>query len=171
MQLPPTMRLLPITQKQRPPFLHHFHRTNAGVFIVTPSFCILSTFTNVNRKFIWDLETAGLCMVWSLHRASVLNSLNVVLLKLMSIESVMPSNHLILCCHLLLLPSIFPSIRIFSTELALHIRWYVGSILFVTGLEAPLAPKTGAVCKTSLCAECLACIWSLVCDSSLSATP
>ena len=42
------------------------------------------------------------------------------LLKLMSIESVMPSNHLILCHPLLLLPSIFPSIRIFSTELALH---------------------------------------------------
>ena len=45
------------------------------------------------------------------------------LLKLMSIESVMPSNHLILCCPLLLLPSIFPSIRVFSNELALHIRW------------------------------------------------
>ena len=44
------------------------------------------------------------------------------LLKLMSIELVMPSNHLILCCHLLLLPSIFPSIRVFSSELALHIR-------------------------------------------------
>ena len=41
----------------------------------------------------------------------------------MSIESVMPSNHLFLCCPLLLLPSIFPSIRVFSSELALHIRW------------------------------------------------
>ena len=41
----------------------------------------------------------------------------------MSIESVMPSNHLILCCPLLLLPSIFPSIRVFSNESALHIRW------------------------------------------------
>ena len=40
-----------------------------------------------------------------------------------SIELVMPSNHLILCCPLLLLPSIFPSIRVFSSELALHIRW------------------------------------------------
>ena len=45
------------------------------------------------------------------------------LLKLMSIESVMPSNHLILCRPLLLLPSIFPSIRVFSNELALYIRW------------------------------------------------
>ena len=41
----------------------------------------------------------------------------------MSIESVMPSNHLILCCPLLLLPSIFPSIKVFSNELALRIRW------------------------------------------------
>ena len=45
------------------------------------------------------------------------------LLKLMSIESVMPSSHLILCCPLLLLPSIFPSIRVFSKESVLHIRW------------------------------------------------
>ena len=43
--------------------------------------------------------------------------------KPMSLESVMPSNHLILCCPLLLLPSIFPSIRIFSNESALRIRW------------------------------------------------
>ena len=45
------------------------------------------------------------------------------LLKFMSSESVMPSNHLILCRHLLLLPSIFPSIRVFSSELALRISW------------------------------------------------
>ena len=45
------------------------------------------------------------------------------LFKLMSIKSVMPSNHLILCHTLLLLPSIFPSIRVFSNELALCIRW------------------------------------------------
>ena len=43
--------------------------------------------------------------------------------KLMFIESVMPSNHFILCCPLLLLPSIFPSIRVFSNESALRIRW------------------------------------------------
>ena len=52
---------------------------------------------------------------------SIMNSLS--LLKLMSIESVMPSNHLILCCPLLLPPSIFPSIRIFSKESVLCIRW------------------------------------------------
>ena len=45
------------------------------------------------------------------------------LLKLTSIKSVMPSNHLILCCPLLLLPSIFPSIRVFSNESVLCIRW------------------------------------------------
>ena len=45
------------------------------------------------------------------------------LLKLMSIDSVMPSNHLILCSPLLLPPSIFPSIRVFSNESVLHIRW------------------------------------------------
>ena len=45
------------------------------------------------------------------------------LLKLMSIESVMPSNHIILCHPLLLLPSVFPSIRVFFNESGLHIRW------------------------------------------------
>ena len=45
------------------------------------------------------------------------------LLKLISVELVMPSNHLILCCPLLLLPSIFPSIKVFSNESALRIRW------------------------------------------------
>ena len=45
------------------------------------------------------------------------------LLKFMSIDSVMPSTHLTLCCPLLLLPSIFPRIRIFSIESVLHIRW------------------------------------------------
>ena len=52
---------------------------------------------------------------------SITNSCS--LLKFMSIESVMPSNHLILCCPLLLLPSIFPSIRVFSNELVLRMRW------------------------------------------------
>ena len=52
---------------------------------------------------------------------SITNSQN--LLKLMFIESVMPFNHLMLCCPLLLPPSIFPSIRGFSSESVLHIRW------------------------------------------------
>ena len=57
------------------------------------------------------------------HQASLSITNCQSLLKLMSIESVMPSNHLILCSPLLLLPSIFPSIRVFSNELALRIRW------------------------------------------------
>ena len=56
------------------------------------------------------------------HLAS-LSTVSRSLLKLMFIKSVMPSNHLILCCPLLLLPSVSPSIRVFSNESALHIRW------------------------------------------------
>ena len=57
------------------------------------------------------------------HQASLSITNSQSLFKLMSMESVMPSNYLILCCLLLLLPSIFPSIRVFSSELALCIRW------------------------------------------------
>ena len=57
------------------------------------------------------------------HQASLSITNSWSLLKLMSIDSVMPSNHLILCRPLLLLPSIFPSIKVFSNESALHIRW------------------------------------------------
>ena len=56
-------------------------------------------------------------------QASLSITISQSLLKLMSIESVMPSNHLILCHPLLLLPSLFPSIRVFSNESALCIRW------------------------------------------------
>ena len=57
------------------------------------------------------------------HQASLYSSKSQSLLRLMSNESVMPTNHLILCCPLLLLPSIFPGIRVFSSELTLCIRW------------------------------------------------
>ena len=61
---------------------------------------------------------------WTTARQASLSITNSQsLLKFMSIESVMPSNHLILCCPHLLQPSIFPSIRVFSNESALHIRW------------------------------------------------
>ena len=56
-------------------------------------------------------------------QASLSFTISQSLLKLMSIESVIPSNHLILCHPLLLLPSIFPSIRVFSNESALRIKW------------------------------------------------
>ena len=57
------------------------------------------------------------------HQASLSITNFWSLFKLMSMESVMPSNHLILCCHLLVLPSIFSSMRVFSNESALSIRW------------------------------------------------
>ena len=57
------------------------------------------------------------------HQASLSITNSRSLLKLMSIESVMPSNHLILCCLLFLQPSIFPSLRVFSNESVLPIRW------------------------------------------------
>ena len=61
---------------------------------------------------------------WTAARQASLSITNCQsLFKLISIESVMPSNHLILCRPLLLLPSIFPSIRVLSNESALHIRW------------------------------------------------
>ena len=57
------------------------------------------------------------------HQASLSFTISQSFLKFMSIESVMPSNHLVLCHPLLLLPSIFPSIGVFSKESNLHIRW------------------------------------------------
>ena len=61
---------------------------------------------------------------WTAARqASLSFTISQTLLKFMSVESVMPSHHLILCRPLLLLPSIFPSVRVFSSELALCIRW------------------------------------------------
>ena len=65
-----------------------------------------------------------LCDPWTVaHHASLSITNSQSLLKLMRIESVMPSNHLILCHPLLLLPSIFPSIRVFSDKSPFRIRW------------------------------------------------
>ena len=58
------------------------------------------------------------------RQASLSFTISQSLLKFVSIESVMPSNHLVLCHPFLLLPSIFPSIRVFSNELSLRIRWW-----------------------------------------------
>ena len=70
-------------------------------------------------SFVWLFVTP-----WSTaHQASLSITNSWSLLKLISFESVMASNHLILCHPLLLLPSIFPSTRVFSNESALHIRW------------------------------------------------
>ena len=73
----------------------------------------------VSRSVVSDSATP-----WTVARqASRSFTVSRHLLKLMSIESVMPSKHLILCCLLLLLPSGFPSIRVFSSESVLRIRW------------------------------------------------
>ena len=70
-------------------------------------------------SYVWLLV-----ILWSATcQAPLFFTISQSLLKLMSIESVMPSNHLILCCPLLLLPSIFPSIRVSSNESVFHIRW------------------------------------------------
>ena len=77
------------------------------------------TSVQFSRSVVSDSATPWLAA----HEASLSITNSWSLLKLMSIESVMPSNHLILCCPLLLPPSIFPSIRVFSNELILHISW------------------------------------------------
>ena len=78
----------------------------------------------------WFSSVQSLSHVWlfatlwtAAHQASLSITNSKRWLKLMFIESMMPSNHLILCHPLLLLPSIFPSIRVFSNESVLHIRW------------------------------------------------
>ena len=68
---------------------------------------------------VWLFATPGTAA----YEASLSITNSQSLLKLMFFESVMPSNHLILCHPLLLLPSIFPTIRVFSNESILHIRW------------------------------------------------
>ena len=82
-------------------------------------FLILCSCLRAYAQAVWLFATP-----WTVARQASLSITNSQsLLKLMSIESVMPSNHLILCCPLLLLPSIFTSIRVFSNESSLYIRW------------------------------------------------
>ena len=73
---------------------------------------------------------------WTAARQSLSFTISWSLLKFMSIALVMPSNHLILCCPLFLLPSIFPSIRVFSNKLALCIRWPKAGV----SASAPVLP-------------------------------
>ena len=79
--------------------------------------CLVAVVQSLSRvRLLATPWTAG-------HQASLSFTISWSLLKLMSIESVMPSNHLILCHPLLLPPSIFPSIRVFSNESVLCIKW------------------------------------------------
>ena len=77
-----------------------------------------------SHSSVQSLSLVQLCTPWTAARqASLSITSSQSLIKLLSIESVMPSNHLILCRPLLLVPLIVPSIRVFSRESALHIRW------------------------------------------------
>ena len=85
----------------------------------THNFAYFHILASVQFSCVWLLATPWTAACQA--SLSITNSQS--LLKLMSIESVMPFNHLILCHHLLLLPSIFPSIRVFSSASVLPIRW------------------------------------------------
>ena len=92
------------------------------------SWTITAMLYNSNNRLVVVMQSHS--RVWlfttpwtAAHQASLSFTISWSLLKLMSIESVMPSNHLIFCHSLLLLPSVFPSIRVFSTESALDIGW------------------------------------------------
>ena len=89
------------------------------VYLLTESFWLVqfSSIQSLSHVQLFSTPWTAACQAF----LSFTNSWS--LLKLTSIESVMPSNHLILCCPLLHLPSIFPSIRVFSNESVLHIRW------------------------------------------------
>ena len=83
----------------------------------TDKYCMVSSVQSLSCVRLFATPWTAACQAF----LSITNSWS--LLKLMSIESVMPSNHLILCRPLLLPPSTFPSIRIFSNESVLCIRW------------------------------------------------
>ena len=86
------------------------------LLVLNPSNCSVQFSHSLVYDSLWPHGTAA-------HQASLSITNYWSLFKLLSIELVMPSNHLILCHPLLLLPSIFPSIRVFSNESVLHVRW------------------------------------------------
>ena len=92
---------------------------------ILPKFYFLIKFYFFNLSSVQLLSHIQLFATpWTAaHQTSLSITNSQSLLKLMSIELVMPSNHLILCCPILLLPSIFPNVRVFSSELVLHMRW------------------------------------------------
>ena len=91
--------------------LSYFHKTYTRVYLMV-------------AVIVQSLSHGSVATPWTAAcQASLSFTISWSLLKLMSIELVLASSHLVLCHPLLLLPSIFPSIRVFSNELALHIRW------------------------------------------------
>ena len=112
--------------------IHRISTPNLNVLCIKYPPCVYyESFIYASHKRLYTVSSAqSLSRVqlfvtpWTaahLASLSITNSLS--LLKPTSIESVIPSNHLILCCPLLLLPSIFPSIRVFSSESTLSMRW------------------------------------------------
>ena len=93
------------------------HLAASSQLSATPLLKWISSVQLLSRVWLFGTPWNAACQA----SLSITNSQS--LLKLVSIESVMPSNHLILCHPLLLVPSIFPSIRVFSNESVLHIRW------------------------------------------------
>ena len=103
-----------------------------------------SLMEDFKKENAWPLFSSvqSLSHVWlfatpqtAAHQVSLSITNSWSLLKFMSIKSVMPSNHLILCCPLLLPPSIFPNIRVFSSESVLHIRYQSFQWIFRTDYE------------------------------------
>ena len=112
--------------------LLHSHFFSLCISFIIPSYCCLDLSASLFANNFWFcccsiakscLTFCNPMMATTACQASLSFTISQSLLKLMSIESVKPSNHLILCRPLLLLPSIFPSIRVFSNESARHIRW------------------------------------------------
>ena len=106
-----------INENQIPPLKNvlELHFTNAKNHHMNTY--LFSSVQSLSRVWLFATQWTAACQA----SLSITNSRS--LLKLMFIELVMPFNHLILCCPLLLLPSIFPSIRVFSNESVLCIRW------------------------------------------------
>ena len=106
---------------KRVEIINFFRRTLNSVKVGTMSILATTTFPDVQFSSVQSLSYVRLFVTpWTAaHQASLSITNSRSLLKLMSIESVMASNHLILCHPLLLLPSIFPSIRVFSNEFLL----------------------------------------------------
>ena len=100
----------------------------------------------------------------SAHQASLSFTISLSLLKLMSIELVMPSNHLLLCHPLLLLPSIFPRIRVFPNELALQIRWPK----YWSFSISPSSEYSGLIILYCLLSFFFSCIFVLPCPGKAS---
>ena len=91
---------------------------------MSPVYCMLFLLRTIVVIIQWLSCLRLFATPWNAaHQDSLSFTVSQSLFKLMSVKSVMPFNHLVLCPQFLLLPSIFPSIRVFSSESVLHIRW------------------------------------------------